>query len=191
MLLIPNKHVIIPTQSEIIARTAIRNTVLPRQANTHNVIVINQQSITLPFTPAVPAWVEVYVAGKRLINPVLERKIGGAIYKTFNVVGNTILFNEPVTGEIDVIVDTVPNHHPSSAIVDVKNVQKEPYQHGLYCEPVILVQPRYGYARLTTDRQSIAYVPNRLFRGTDSFSYTLITQLGQVGPAQCAFIVVS
>lgn len=191
MLLVPNKHVIIPTQSEIIARTSIRNLPTPRQADTYNTVVINQEEITLPFTPVVASWVEVYLAGRRVLNPILDKTAGGVVFKNYNVIGSTIVFNEPITGEIDIISDTLPNHHPASAIIDVKNVQKEPYQHGLYCEPVVLVQPRYGYARLTTDRQSIAYIPNRLFRGTDSFSYTLVTQLGQAGPAQCAFIVVS
>lgn len=48
-------------------------------------------------------------------------------------------------------------------------------------EPVVLTQPLWGYARLTKDRQGILYVPYRMFQGTDAFTYTLITQTGQIG----------
>ena len=58
----------------------------------------------------------------------------------------------------------------------------------LYAEPVIITQPVHGYARLTADRQSIAYVPNLNYVGNDTFSWTLITQHGQVGTPKCVYI---
>lgn len=51
----------------------------------------------------------------------------------------------------------------------------------LYTEPVVLVQPLWGYARLTSDRRGLLYVPYKGFQGTDAFTYTLITQHGQIG----------
>jgi hypothetical protein len=61
----------------------------------------------------------------------------------------------------------------------------------LYSEPVIITQPYYGYARLTTDRQSIAYTPNIGFIGVDTFSWALINQHGQIGDPKCVTIQIS
>ena len=58
----------------------------------------------------------------------------------------------------------------------------------LYSEPIIITQPRYGYARLTTDRQSIAYVPNVNYKGFDTFSWSMINQRGQIGTPKCVQI---
>lgn len=59
---------------------------------------------------------------------------------------------------------------------------------GLYSEPVIITQPYHGYARLTADRQGIAYVPNMNFIGNDAFSWALINQHGQIGDPKCVNI---
>jgi hypothetical protein len=58
----------------------------------------------------------------------------------------------------------------------------------LYAEPIIITQPRHGYARLTTDRQSIAYVPNLNYKGFDTFSWSMINQHGQIGTPKCVQI---
>jgi hypothetical protein len=58
----------------------------------------------------------------------------------------------------------------------------------LYTEPVIITQPAHGYARLTTDRKAIAYVPNVNFKGIDTFSWSMINQRGQVGTPKCVQI---
>lgn len=58
----------------------------------------------------------------------------------------------------------------------------------LYSEPIIITQPHHGYARLTTDRKSIAYVPNTNYSGFDTFSWTLINQHGQIGIPKCVQI---
>ena len=241
MLLIPNKYVVIPEHEELIVLAKELAQTIPRQADQTTQILVNQSEIILPFTPVCPDWVEVYIAGNRVLNPPLSLKIGGTIYQNYNLDGNRLTFNVPVAGEITVICDKVPNVSPLATIIPVKNIQQKralsvvsnagehsvdvtykqndvvtynfrnyfsitdnnlgnipdagleawnPIVPGLYCEPVVLVQPKFGYARLTADRQSIAYVPNRLYRGTDSFTYTLITQSGQPGPARCAFVVV-
>jgi hypothetical protein len=61
----------------------------------------------------------------------------------------------------------------------------------LYTEPVIITQPQHGYARLTGNRQEIAYVPNVNYRGNDTFSWSMINQHGQIGAPKCVQIRVS
>ena len=58
----------------------------------------------------------------------------------------------------------------------------------LYSEPIIITHPTHGYARLTADRQSIAYVPNANFKGFDTFSWSMINQHGQIGTPKCVQI---
>lgn len=60
----------------------------------------------------------------------------------------------------------------------------------LYAEPVIITQPYHGYARLTTDRQGVVYVPNLNYVGNDSFSWSMINQHGQIGDPKCVNITV-
>lgn len=60
----------------------------------------------------------------------------------------------------------------------------------LYSEPIVLRQPDWGYVRVTQNRRNLLYVPPRNFRGNDSFSYTMITQHGQIGPPRCIRIEV-
>lgn len=62
--------------------------------------------------------------------------------------------------------------------------------NGLYAEPVILTQPYHGYARLSTDRKTIVYVPDINYVGMDTFSWTIMTQRGQVGIPKCVEIKV-
>lgn len=62
---------------------------------------------------------------------------------------------------------------------------------GIYSEPVVITQPLHGYARLSTDRKSIAYVPNVGYVGNDTFSWTMITQHGQVGVPECVNIKIT
>lgn len=61
----------------------------------------------------------------------------------------------------------------------------------LYSEPIILTQPYNGYARLTTDRKSIAYTPNLNYVGNDTFSWSMINQRGQIGTPKCVYINIS
>lgn len=61
----------------------------------------------------------------------------------------------------------------------------------LYSEPVIITQPYHGYARLSTDRKSIAYVPQIGYIGNDTFSWAMINQHGQIGDPKCVTITMS
>lgn len=70
-------------------------------------------------------------------------------------------------------------------------VVKQTQGIALFSEPVILTQPYNGYARLTGDRKSIAYVPNVGYVGNDTFSWSMINQHGQIGEPKCVVITVS
>jgi hypothetical protein len=61
----------------------------------------------------------------------------------------------------------------------------------LYSEPVIITQPRSGYARLTSDRKNIAYVPNFGYVGQDTFSWAMINQHGQISEPKCVNITIT
>lgn len=52
----------------------------------------------------------------------------------------------------------------------------------LYAEPLVLCEPCYGYVRVSKNRKELVYVPRKNFKGYDVFTYTLITQHGQMGP---------
>lgn len=67
-------------------------------------------------------------------------------------------------------------------------VVKQTQGIALYSEPIILTQPYSGYARLTGDRKSIAYVPNVGYVGNDTFSWSMINQHGQIGEPKCVVI---
>ena len=197
MLLVPNKNVIVPELAEVTVTAKVNQGSDSRQENKFTITIANQLTILLPFTPVSADWVEIYLNGRRLINPRLSNKAGGTRYEHFNVVGNLVEFTRTTTGQILVVCDTQPTHKPGALVIDVKNIQNHTAMSAdatatsLYCEPIVLSQPRHGYARLTQDRQSIAYVPRRGFQGTDSFSYTLITQNGQVAQGRCVFVVVA
>lgn len=60
----------------------------------------------------------------------------------------------------------------------------------LYSEPIIITQPVHGYARLTTDRQAIAYIPDVNYTGNDTFSWSMINQHGQIGTPKCVQIII-
>ena len=54
-----------------------------------------------------------------------------------------------------------------------------------YAYPLVLRQPIYGHVRPTQDRKDLVYVPKKNFYGWDVFTYTLMTQHGQIGKPEC------
>lgn len=50
-----------------------------------------------------------------------------------------------------------------------------------YSEPLVLCEPCYGYVRVSKNRKDLIYVPRKNFKGYDVFTYTLMTQHGQMG----------
>ena len=62
---------------------------------------------------------------------------------------------------------------------------------GTFCEPMILSLPTNGFVRLTDDHLSLVYVPNQGFHGTDAFSYTVLTDRGQIAAPQCVYVTIN
>jgi len=58
----------------------------------------------------------------------------------------------------------------------------------LYTEPIVIRQPMYGHVRITENRRNMIYVPKKNFYGWDSFTYTLLTQHGQIGKPECCSV---
>lgn len=286
MLKIPNYNVIVPTVPTVRLQTKRRTTDDgDRNELVYEVVADNITLIELPWQPISPHWVEVYIDGIRLINPRTTSFRTGQQYEVYNVVGNIIKFNQPVTGPLKIICDTAGAHWQKSLIIGAQNVQayyetrylyelitrnwpiesgqavgskytvyykqgpefqdqswvfisdckpsnfngnftvisstegsvvfqgptvgrskitetgsisgfgnltiNSMFGIGLYSEPVIITQPYHGYVRLSTDRKSMAYVPDKNYVGNDTFSWSLINQHGQIGEPKCCNIRVT
>lgn len=152
-------------------------------------------TISLGMTPLIKEWVEVYLDGFRLVNSTLNF---GDTHTSYEINGTNLTFNKPVTGHVIIIIDTqLCQVLPAENYLTVTNVQgaktssKNPGTLvATYCEPVIMSLPHSGYARITDDRMSILYVPNSNFEGFDSFSYTVLTDRGQIANPRCIFVKV-
>lgn len=168
----------------------------PRGHEEQTVQLDNETEIILNILVINKAWVEVYLDGFRLIN--YTRDFGSTLL-TYNILEDRIVFSEPVTGSVRIISDNPDfSEGAGGLIIPVSNVQGARTvatgsgQHfgALHCEPVVLTQPAFGYARLTSDRLSIVYVPPVNFNGGDAFSYTVISDRAQIAEPKCVFIQV-
>ena len=80
---------------------------------------------------------------------------------------------------------------PSSGPYGVTNTYiTMPVGDSLISEPVVITKPHFGYVRYTSDRKNLLYVPNKNFQGYDCFTYTIITQHGQMGIPKTCYIEV-
>ena len=192
MFLVPNRDVVIPLGEDKFVRRSVNNLSDIRSEN-RAIISCNQTTVvTLPFTPTCPDWVEVYKDGFRIMNPRVSSIVGGTLYETFNVQGRVLTFAQPMTGQIVVVCDTIPRIQFNATIIEINNVQGfKSARASLYIEPVIVTEPANGYARLSTDRMSMVYLPKNGFTGDDSFSYCLINNHGQYSKNYCVNITVS
>jgi hypothetical protein len=185
MVVTPIEYVDIPTVDDIdVGITKNFDRPAPREAQFYDFTLVNNNVIILPITPFNADWVEVWHGHWRIINtdPNSPRYI---------VNGNQVILNDIDQGRITVVVELNPLPYYGASIIRVTNVQRDQYgQTSLFCEPILLSQPQYGYVRLTADRKSIAYVPNYLYVGRDTFLWTLMTQHGQLGQAKCARVKV-
>lgn len=191
MILIPNYNVVIPVAADLFltTQTLVRPELRLEQQATINV---QGNTVNLPFEPVCQDWVELYKNGRRIINPRIKRKVGGSEFEIFNIVGSQIIFTEAQNTTYTVICDTRASHPEGSLIIPISNTQGFlSTRASLFIEPIVMEQPSNGYARLTTDRQSIAYVPDYGFIGTDSFSYCVINNHGQYSRNYCVNITVS
>jgi hypothetical protein len=191
MFLVPNRDVIIPFGEDRFIRRAVNNLADMRGENRTIISCNNTTSVVLSFTPTCPDWVEIYKDGFRIMNSRVSSITGGTLYETFNVQGRTITFTQPMTGTIVVVCDTVARIQWNASIIQVDNVQGfKTARASLYIEPVIVTEPVNGYARLSTDRMSMVYLPKNGFVGDDSFSYCLINNHGQYSRNYCVNITV-
>lgn len=104
-------------------------------------------------------------------------------FKVLNSTPDTVVFRGNIAAQAGTSMTT-----PGTIAGFGNGVIKTNNSIALYSEPVIITQPRYGYARLTTDRKGIAYVPNTNYTGNDTFSWSLINQHGQIGDPKCVNI---
>jgi hypothetical protein len=196
MVLVENRRVIIPFLKDIYKEVAINNISTITRGENRYIQIFNDvvSEIILPFKILCEDWVEVYVDGKRILNPRLYSDQGGTEYEKFNVVGQTLNFKESVFGEIIVISDTnIPSAEEEKAgvLIDIENIQGYKSKSiSLYHEPVVMTQPEFGYARLSFDRKSILYVPHPGFSGADQFNYCIINNHGQQSRNRCIRIKV-
>jgi hypothetical protein len=158
---------------------------------------ITSSTLTLPWTPSNPNWVEVYVDGFRMVNASYNF---GETRNAFTISNKVISFSGPVDGLVQVINDRFFRYDfPEDNYIRVSNSQGAKtkntvpgnYLASYFCEPVVLTQPYNGFARLTDDRKSVVYVPNYNFVGQDTFSYTVLSDRGQIAEPKCVYITVS
>jgi len=140
--------------------------------------------------------VSVYVDGFRMLNQTFDF---GETWSSFTAQGDFLYFNEPVTGTVQIFVDKPWSYVlPEQHYIRVNNVQGGKTKAtnpgdlygGTFCEPFILTLPVNGYVRLTDDRTSLVYVPNQGFEGYDAFSYSVITDRGQIADPKCVNVKV-
>lgn len=166
---------------------------------TFNMVLVN--SADLPWTPHGVDILEVYKDGVRVINATHDF---GESHLKYEVNGQTVTFSETIIGDMKFICDNrMAPDVPTEYIIEIDNIfggeeaanddgiiVTDETWAGTWCEPVVCTQPYSGYVRLTDDRKSMIYVPNENFVGADAFSYTIITQRGQIGDPKCVYITV-
>ena len=139
MITVPNFPVIVP-ETPIIRRTMRKRQTQNgnRDANEYLVNGINVSVINLPFIPMAVEWVEIYVDGFRLINPVVLSATDNtpASYENYNISGETITFSSPLSGNIHIICDTSASHWSSAAIIQGDNVQSNTETRAFYNVPI-------------------------------------------------------
>lgn len=192
MIVLPNYDVVVPSGADMRVFATRNLGSDSRGEYRQTVSSTGTLSISLNFTPPSPEWVEVWVDGARLLNPRIKSTDGGTLFEIFNVQGNVINFSNYISGQITIICDSTPVVSQAATTIEIENRQGfRSSRSSLYVEPIILVPPQSGYARLSTDRQSMCYVPQTNFIGYDTFSYCLINNHGQYSKNYCVYIKVS
>lgn len=181
------------------------------------------------------------VNGTRILNGRYTTQFGqGVAYDSYNIIGNKVFFEKPITGIITVVCDSVNYITPNAHAISLSNIHSYDYfthrfHHlrwargntnttlgltasgplspvkadgvddtnnlniintyvnmrvgdSFYGEPVVLTQPKLGYVRMSLDRKQLVYVPFPNTTGLDSFSYTIMTQRGQMGLPASAYV---
>lgn len=190
MIEVPNWDVFIPYISDKNIKVKVPQTSIPRGESRGFILLNNETTAALPFVPMNPYWVQVFdETGFALVNPYIGAVLGGAVFETYNIVDNMIVFSTPRTGRFMVVCDQKPYHDPSALVIPIKNVQGSlSAKASLFVEPIIMTEPSFGYARLSEDRKSIVYKQTDLSATQDSFSYCLINNHGQYSNNACIYL---
>lgn len=196
MVLVENRRVVIPFIQDIYKEIIFNYNKYNREEfRTVVDITTPTNTIQLPSTFKVLCedWLEIYIDGKRVINPRVSSDFGGTNYEKFNVNIETglITFSANITGQVTVVCDSKvlnegEDSYLLSCIIPIQNAQGfKSAGISIYHEPVVMTEPENGYARLTFDRKSIIYVSNSYFVGTDQFNYCVINSHGQQSRNRC------
>jgi len=181
-----------------VVNTAVKSLpfAIPRGGFTATEDMLGYTNVILPGLVDNVEEVSVYVDGFRMLNQTFDF---GKTWSAFTVQGDFLYFNEPVTGTVQIFVDKPWSYVlPDQNYISVNNVQGGKTKAtnpgevfgGTFCEPFILTLPTNGYVRLTDDRKRLVYVPNQNFVGYDAFSYSVITDRGQIADPKCVNVKV-
>ena len=106
MLLVPNHHVIVPKTIDLSVQMAKIVSVPARNATTLDVVAVNDTIIELPVKPISSYLVELYLDGVRIVNPKYPTtNTMGIPFECYNIIGTQVIFNEPITGTLHIIID--------------------------------------------------------------------------------------
>lgn len=188
-----NREVVIPFLEDIKTTASLKTYTHARNNLLYTNTAISTTDIYLPFTPPCTEWTEVFLDNVRILNKRSRSALNGTEFESYNVTGNYLKFNQPISGNLTVICDTEATHNNDATIINVDNVQGGPLigSVALFHEPVIQRMPLHGYARLTTDRKSIAYMPNTNYIGDDDFVFCIINNQGQQSKSCCVSIKIA
>jgi hypothetical protein len=142
-------------------------------------------------------WVEIYVNGLRLVNASYDF---GETHEDYEIIGDRIVFARPQSGNIKIVIEreaTGPFLPPEN-IIPIRNEQGARTRAtrpgdlfvSYFCTPIVLSEPLNGFVRVTDDGLNLAYCPDPDFQGFDAFSYTVISERGQIAEPKCAYIKV-
>lgn len=167
---------------------------ISRSASMEFFDAVDLASVTLGDTPTHIRWVDVYLDGFRLFNSTLDFDQS---YQAYELSGRELTFKTPVTGQLQIFsYNPWEFVMPEANYIRVNNVQGAKTKArnpgdlftGTFCEPLILTLPQNGFVRLTDDHQDLVYVPNSNFEGYDAFSYSVITERGQLADPKCVYV---
>lgn len=179
-------------------------TVIVNSQNVNRGAIVQQADYPEPVTEIplnqsylIKEWVEVYVDGFRLVNATYDF---GETHEDFEITPQSIIFNTPQVGNIKIIMDyqATGAFLPEQNTIKVRNRQgartKATQPGDLYaayfCTPLILTEPLNGFVRVSDDGLNLVYCPDPDYEGFDAFSYTVITERGQIAEPKCVYVKV-
>lgn len=178
LTLVPSPRTIIPfvTPGQLFSMKPV---VLAARELKHSLTVVDPvASVTLPWTPHAPDWVDVYWHGQRIFD--------------YTVSDRVVTFSKPITGFLEFVCPNEAQEPAGSLLIPVKNLQgadavDTKVRSAQFCRPVVIFRPLNGSARVSWDGKSIAYTPRQGFVGQDTLGFALMAA-GQLGKPECVYI---